>query len=80
MFVVSAWCANGYTYIYIYIYIYIYMHIIINIIAYVYIKFLFWRISMFHILADMFDGFFFLKHFCGSCFLNFMFSPDFVCR
>jgi hypothetical protein len=33
---------------------------------------------MFHILADMFDGFFFLKHFSGSCFWNFMFSPNFV--
>jgi hypothetical protein len=27
-----------------------------------YTKLLFWRIRMFHILADMFDGFFFLKH------------------
>jgi hypothetical protein len=35
---------------------------------------------MFHILADMFDGFFFffLKHFSGSCIWNFMFSPNFV--
>jgi hypothetical protein len=39
---------------------------------------------MFHILADMFDEvfffFFFLKkkHFSGSCFQNFMFSPNFV--
>jgi hypothetical protein len=36
---------------------------------------------MFHILANMFDGFFFfffLKHFSGSCFWNFMFSPNFV--
>jgi hypothetical protein len=33
---------------------------------------------MFHILAYMFDGFFFLKHFSGSCFWNFMFSPNFV--
>jgi hypothetical protein len=33
---------------------------------------------MFHILADMFDDFFFLKHFSGSCFWNFMFSPNFV--
>jgi hypothetical protein len=36
---------------------------------------------MFHILADIFDGlffFFFLKHFSGSCFWNFMFSPNFV--
>jgi hypothetical protein len=31
---------------------------------------------MFHILADMFDGFFFLKTF--SCFWNFIFSPNFV--
>jgi hypothetical protein len=32
---------------------------------------------MFHILTDMFDWFF-LKHFSGSCFWNFMFSPNFV--
>jgi hypothetical protein len=36
---------------------------------------------MFHNLADMFDVFFFFKkkkHFSGSCFRNFMFSPNFV--
>jgi hypothetical protein len=31
---------------------------------------------MFHILTDMFDGFFFSKTF--SCFWNFIFSPNFV--
>jgi hypothetical protein len=42
--------------------IHIRIHIIIRIIAYVYIKLLFWRINMFHILADMFDRFFFFQN------------------
>jgi hypothetical protein len=50
--------------------IHIHMHIIISIIAYVYIKLLFWGINMFYILADMFDMFF-SKAFLWKLFLKF---------